>query len=476
MNSSHRTAVVVGAGISGLSCAYRLKASGVDVLLLERGTGVGGVIRSELIDGFLIERGPNSSQGTEELLRLVDELGISQDLIEGDPKAPAYVCFGGRLHVVPSNPRSFLASKLLSATGKIRLLAEPLIPARRDSSEESVYSFARRRIGRQAAERLVAPFVSGIFAGDASRLSVQAAFPKLAALEATYGGLIKGSLAKAREARRGNQQEEAAIKASPARRRLVSFKTGMAHLPATLARSLGEDLMTGVEDCRVVYSPSGNDSAAEISGIEFTRGGNREKLTADNLIIATPAEAAASLVEPLSEELCRLLGEIPYAKLAIVHLSYDEASIKRRLDGFGFLVAPGEALSILGCVWNSSLFVGRAPRGSALLTVFVGGARNPSLVDLPDGDLTEMVHADLRRVLSIDGDPKLVAVTRYERAIPQYTLGHARRVERIDRLVRSIGGLRLIGNYLHGVSTGDCIKEGERVAREIAGEGGATAG
>jgi oxygen-dependent protoporphyrinogen oxidase len=470
MSSYHRTAVVIGAGISGLACAFRLKQLGADVLLLERGAGVGGVIRSELIDECLIERGPNSSQGTEELLSLVEELGISQDLIEGDPKARAYVCFGGRLHAVPSDPRSFLASKLLSTTGKLRLLAEPLIPARRDNSEESVYSFARRRIGRQAAERLVAPFVSGIFAGDAGKLSVQAAFPKLAALEATYGSLIKGSFAKAREARRGKQQAEAGVKASPARRRLVSFTAGMAHLPATLARSVGEELMTGVEDCRLVSSPSGNDSPPMIRGIEFTRGGNREKLTTENLIIATPAGAAALLVGSLSEELSRLLAEIPYAKLAIVHLSYDEASIKHPLDGFGFLVAPGEALSILGCVWNSSLFSGRAPRGSALVTVFVGGARNPSLVDLPDSELAEIVHADLRRILSISGDPKLLAVTRYERAIPQYTLGHASRVERIDKLARSIGGLRLVGNYLHGVSTGDCIKEAERVAREVAGE------
>jgi oxygen-dependent protoporphyrinogen oxidase len=243
----------------------------------------------------------------------------------------------------------------------------------------------------------------------------------------------------------------------------------MAHLPVTLARSLGEDLISGVDDCRLISTPSGDDSSLAIAGIEFTRGGNRERLTADNVIVATPAGAAASLLAPLSEELRRLLAEIPYAKLAIVHLSYDEASFKRPLDGFGFLVAPGEALSILGCVWNSSLFPGRAPRGSALVTVFIGGARNPSLADLPDAELTETVHADLRRVLSVSGEPKLLAVTRYERAIPQYTLGHAARVSRIEQLSGSISGLRLAGNYLHGVSTGDCIKEAERVARAVAG-------
>ncbi|HWP42486.1 MAG TPA: protoporphyrinogen oxidase, partial [Blastocatellia bacterium] len=183
MRDSHRDAVVVGAGLAGLVCAHRLKRLGLDVALLEESHRAGGVIQSERIDGHLIERGPNSSQGTEELMALVEELGIMDQLAEGDPKAPAYVYFNRQLLAVPAGPGAFLKSRLLSARGKLRILAEPMVPVRVSDEEESVASFARRRIGSEAAERLVKPFVSGIYAGDAERLSVQAAFPRLANLE-----------------------------------------------------------------------------------------------------------------------------------------------------------------------------------------------------------------------------------------------------------------------------------------------------
>ena len=173
MKNSHRDVVVIGAGLAGLVCAYRLKSLGLDVAVLENSGRVGGVIQSERIDGYLIERGPNSSQGTEELMAIVEELGIMEHVAEGDPKAPAYVFFNRQLHAVPAGPGAFIKSKLLSARGKLRILAEPAVPVRRSDKEESVASFARRRIGSEAAERMVKPFVSGIYAGDAERLSVR---------------------------------------------------------------------------------------------------------------------------------------------------------------------------------------------------------------------------------------------------------------------------------------------------------------
>src|SRR5437763_11294832 len=179
METSHKQVVIIGAGIAGLVCAYRLKVLGVDVLLIESSNRVGGVMQTEIVDGYLIERGPNSSQGTEELMALIEELGLMSDLAEGDPKAPAYVYVKGQLHAVPAGAGAFIKSKLLSATGKLRIFAEPFIGRRRTGEEESIFSFARRRIGREAAERMVAPFVSGIYAGDAEKISVQAAFPRL---------------------------------------------------------------------------------------------------------------------------------------------------------------------------------------------------------------------------------------------------------------------------------------------------------
>ncbi|MEK6405371.1 MAG: protoporphyrinogen oxidase [Acidobacteriota bacterium] len=467
---NRRAVVVIGAGISGLLCAYRLKTLGVDVSLIEKSDRVGGVIQSESIEGFLVERGPNSSQGTEELLTLVEELGISGELVEGDPKAPAYVLFDGRLHSVPSGPGAFIKSGLLSLRGKLRIFKEPLVPARRSDSEESVASFARRRIGNEAADRLVAPFVSGIYAGDAEQLSVQAAFPRLANLESSYGGLFRGMFANAREARRAKKAASAVLeKAAPARKRLCSFRNGMAVLPKTLASKLGEDLLTECEELRISRCGSRNEAQSQSSGftVEFERAGDRHQLTCERIVIAAPANAAAKLVRAISDQLSGLLEEVTYPPLAIVSLAYDASTISTPLDGFGFLVPPGERMNILGCVWNSSLFEGRAPAGKALVTVFIGGARNPEIAQLGDAELVSTAHGELRKVLGISGDPRVVALTRYERSIPQYNLGHFARVQQIETLLGELPGLRLIGNYLHGVSTGDCIKEADHVARDL---------
>jgi oxygen-dependent protoporphyrinogen oxidase len=470
---NHRAVVVIGAGISGLVCAYRLKTLGVDVALIEKSDRVGGVIQSERMEGFLIERGPNSSQGTEELVALVDELGIMDELVEGDPKAPAYVYFNKQLHSVPSGPGAFVKTGLLSLTGKLRIFKEPFVPVRRSDSEESVGSFARRRIGREAAERMVAPFVSGIYAGDAEQLSVQAAFPRLANLETGYGGLFRGMLAKAREARRARKAASAVLdKAAPARRRLCSFRDGMAVLPRTLASSLSEDLLTECESLRIADCGSGIDGQPQSPRftVEFERAGDKHQLACDQIVIATPATAAEKLIRAISDQLADLLDQITYPPLAIVSLAYDESAISTPLNGFGFLVPPGERMNILGCVWNSSLFKARAPEGKALVTVFIGGARNPEIVRLADAELVSSAHEELQKVLGISGEPTVVGITRYERSIPQYNLGHFARVQEIERLVDGVPGLRLIGNYLHGVSTGDCIKEAERVARELKQE------
>lgn len=478
--SNHHSVIVIGAGISGLVCAYRLKALGVDVLLIEKSDRAGGVIQSERIDGFLIERGPNSSQGTEDLMTLVEELGIAGDLAEGDPKAPAYVYFAGKLHAVPSGAGAFVTSKLLSLAGKLRIAGEPFVGPRREGTEESVAAFARRRIGSEAADRLVAPFVSGIFAGDADRVSVQAAFPRLANLETSYGGLFKGMYAKAREARRTRKSAGSVLeRAAPTRRRAVSFRQGMAFLPDTLARRLGEDLVTGCSQIRLLMTDRGSSSKQDAPGgqtstatsgsdVEFERDGARVRLTCDRVIIATPARAAGALVANLSADLSRLLNEIEYPPLAILSVAYQQSSIKTPLSGFGFLAAPGEGLNILGCVWNSSLFEGRAPEGQVLLTMFIGGARNPGAARLPEAELVSIAHSELQHVLGISSEPRLVAITRFERSIPQYNLGHAERVHEIEKLLTGMRGLSLIGNYLHGVSTGDCIKEADRVAREVA--------
>jgi len=257
-------------------------------------------------------------------------------------------------------------------------------------------------------------------------------------------------------------------KAAPTRRRLCSFRSGMGFLPATLASRIGEDLIAGCGELRLADSGSRSDTQSPSFVIEFERGGDQHQLTCDKIVIAAPAGATAELVRGVSDRLSGLLGEITYPRLAILSLAYDESSIATPLDGFGFLVPPGEQMNILGCVWNSSLFKDRAPDGKALVTVFIGGARNPDIVQRADDDLLSIAHRELQQVLGISNEPTLVAITRYERAIPQYNLGHYARVQEIESILDGLSGLRLIGNYLHGVSTGDCIKEADRVARALA--------
>jgi oxygen-dependent protoporphyrinogen oxidase len=272
-------------------------------------------------------------------------------------------------------------------------------------------------------------------------------------------------LAKAGEARRAKKDASAVLtKAAPTPRRLCSFRNGMAALPKALASSLGDNLLTGCDDLEL--QP---DTAEPGFKLSFKHDGDQHHISCDRLIIATPATTAASLTAPLSTELSQLLNEVEYPPLSIVCVAYDDSAIGSDLRGFGFLVPPSEGLKILGCVWNSSLFAGRAPKGKALLTVFVGGARNPDAARASDADLRSTVYRELRRVLGISSEPQVIAITRYEKSIPQYNIGHFARVTRIDEMVRGLGNFSLIGNYLHGVSTGDCIKQADHVAKEIAG-------
>ena len=454
MSSEQTGVVVVGAGISGLACAYRLKSLGIDVTLLEKEKHPGGVMRSERIGEYLIELGPNSSPGSEDLLALVDEIGIEEDLVEGDPKAPAFVCYKRQLFAVPMGAGDFIRSKLLSPAGKFRIMGDLFIPANRADEEESVFSFAARRIGMQAAERMVAPFVAGVYAGDSRNLSVQAAFPRLVNLEKKYGGLFKGSIAKAIQSRR------ATISTGPTRKRLISFKEGMGHLPQALASRLGEAMIYDCSDLEISYRNPGVH-------LKFLHAGEIREINCNHIVISTPSDTAATLIRKQDESLADLVGEIYYPPLSVLYLAYERGAVKNPLDGFGFLGVPSDKLDVLGCLYNSSLFSGRTPKGQVLLTVFVGGAISPEKALIEDTELVKMTHDELTGILGISNEPEVIAITRYDRAIPQYAMGHLKRVHDIEARLDGMPWLSIAGNYTHGVSTGDCIKEADRVARRI---------
>lgn len=466
--------IIIGAGISGLSAAYYLKHAGRNVLLLESSDHVGGVIQSFDADGFLLERGPNSLRGTHEFLDLVDELKLKDELVTANPKAPAYVYFQQALHPVPMSPLALINTKLLSTKAKWRLLREPFIAVRRDTTEETLASFVRRRLGNEVLERLVAPFVSGVYAGDPEHLSVQASFARLAELEASSGSIFKGAIRAARAARANKDRPGRSLRPY----RLCGFQDGLQTLTNALATALGDCLVT---EARV-------HSVSQSSGLKWEIGDKRAKSPISNLnfeityehhqqlqtvetaslILATPSFAAAQLLTELAPELAALLAEIPYTALVAVPLAYRVSQIARHLDGFGFLAPRGQGLRTLGSIWNSSLFANRAPDGFVLTNNFIGGETDREAIQLSDEELIQIVHGDLQRVLGITGEPHRLPITRWQRAIPQYNLGHAARVATIEAVLTRRPGLWLAGNYLHGVALGDCLKGGKEIAEQVA--------
>ncbi|MEP7343147.1 MAG: protoporphyrinogen oxidase [Acidobacteriota bacterium] len=448
--------IIIGAGISGLVAAYRLKKRGCNILLIESSARVGGVIESSEVEGFLLEAGPNSFRGTHELLDLVDELGLTDELVTADPRAPAYVYSNGELHAVPMSPPALIKTRLLSTSAKLRLLREPFIK-RRNPAEESIASFVRRRLGNEVLEKLVAPFLSGVYAGNPEELSVQACFPKLAEFEADAGSILRGGL----KAMRASRKQGEAPKRSLRPYRLCSFRQGLGELPKKLAQNLGDSLLAEARVTAIRKSSDGFEIHAE-------HGGENKRFDCQTLIVAAPAFAAAGLVETIAPGVAELLAGISYASIASVPLAYRAEQVARELDGFGFLAPREEGLRTLGSIWNSSLFAGRTPEGWVVTTNFIGGATDPEAVGLNDEELIRTVHNDLSKVLKIAGIPRRLPIQRWPRAIPQYNIGHAERVAKLETALQQHRGLWIVGNYLHGVSLGDCVKDADNRAGKTA--------
>lgn len=432
------TTAVVGAGLSGLVRARSLVARGEDVVVLEESERAGGVVRSERHDGYLLELGPNTVRPTPEIWALVEELGLAGEVLLADARLPRYVDFGGRLHALPMSPGAFLRTALLSARGKLGVLREPFV-RRGDSSKESVRSFFSRRFGPEVADRLVEPFVSGIWAGTSNELSAAHAFPDLVRAEAESGSVIRGGVATLSRRER----------AEGSRRGLLSFVSGLGALPRRLAEELGPRVRfrTRVESIRR-------------RGNGWLLGAGGEEIEADAVCLATPARDAARLLENLDTEAAAALESVPHPSLVVLHVGL-RGPIPRR--GFGYLVVPQPGRRILGAVWSSNLFPGRAPDGDSLLTVFLGGARDPSAIDLSDADLLAAASRDLDAALGLRTALAPIRVTRYPRAIPQYDLRHGERLARLARAEGALPGLTLLGNFRGGVSVGDVVRNARTV-------------
>jgi oxygen-dependent protoporphyrinogen oxidase len=462
-------AVVVGGGIAGLTAAYRLRrlaahvGSRIDVVLIESSRRTGGIIETVIREGCTVERGPDSMITEKPWgVRLCGELGIGDAVLATNPvHRRSFIARGDRLHSVPdgfhlmapSKLMPFALSSILSAGGKMRVAMEPFVRARRDAGDESLASFVRRRLGAEVLERIAQPMVGGIYTADPERLSLLATLPRFLHMERDHGSVTRGLAAAAKHAASG-----VATASGPRYGLFVSLDEGMEQLARTLVAKLPADAVRLGVAARSVVAESGRWH------VETTAG----RMEADAVCIATPARAAAALLERQAPSIARELVAIESASTAIVNLAYTRSQIRHALDGFGFVVPAVERRTTLACTFSSVKFPGRAPDGVALLRAFVGGALFPAKLGLDDARLVAEVRADLSDLLGAHGDPQWTLVTRYRESMPQYYVGHLDRVGRIEAALEELPGLALAGNAYRGTGIPDCIHSGEEAADRLA--------
>jgi oxygen-dependent protoporphyrinogen oxidase len=447
--------IVVGAGMSGLATAFGLARHGMAVEVFEAAARAGGAIGTVRRDGALYETGPNSALDTTPLIgELIAAAGIEAERVGASEIADTrFVVKDARPVPLPMSPGAFLATTLFSFGAKARLAIEPFIARQPEGEEETIARFVRRRMGREFLDYAIEPFVAGIYAGDPERLSVPAAFPKLHALESRYGSLIVGAILGARERRKRAETAKNTAKS-------FSFVNGMQTLTDALSRGVGQ-VTLGARAVSMEHAPDGSFAVTfEKDGIRFVR-------AARAVVLAVPAHEAARLVASLAPDASAALGEIEYPPVTVVASAYRREDVAHPLDGFGFLAPRVEGRAVLGTLFSSSMFDGRAPAGTVLLTTFVGGRRNPQLALAGDEEIVAKVAAEHRALLGA-GKPALWnALARWPRAIPQYELGHLGRMRRIAEAEKALPGLRFCANYRGGVSVGDCIASAAATADSL---------
>lgn len=447
---------VIGAGISGLSAAHFLKREGADVTVLEKNQVPGGTIGTRIIDGYLVENGPNSTSETNFVIdELLSDLSISDEKVYADESSKyRFILRNGKLHALPSGPGSFISTRLWTAGGKLRLFAEPFIG--RAAYEESIADFVTRRLGGEFLDYAINPFVAGVYAGNPSDLSVRAAFPKLYALEEKYGGLLKGTFKGARDRKKRGTKARASAK-------LFAFRSGMGILTETIGKELGSAMKYGaaVESVR---------KAGAQFAVNYSMGGKLDSDAFDAVVLSTPAFAAAEIVKSWLPELASELAKIKYPPVAVAVLGYRREQVKIDLKGFGFLVPEVEGRKILGTIWSSSIFPNRAPEGFVELTTFIGGSRQPKLVGLQNEEIAKIAHEENAALMKIEGIPAFRAVSKWERAIPQYNIGHLAIIDAVNHVESIHSGFHVCCNYKDGISVADCIANGKKTAESVLKE------
>lgn len=477
--------VIVGGGIGGLTTALHLTdragelSEELELVVLEASSKPGGNIRTDRVDGFTIEKGPNGYlDNVPTTPALVRRLGLEDAVQKADASAANRFLYRNReLHLLPSGPRDFIKSKILSIPGRMRVFLEPFARSRPRGVDETIFGFGSRRIGKEATSVLIDAMVSGVFAGDVTRLSLAASFPKMAAMEEEHGGLVRAMVAGMRkkkaarkdaEARRarGEDVEEDTRPGGPAGPggTLTSFKDGLDTLPKAAAAELGDRIRFQVEVTSL-------ESMAEDSGEDgkpwLLRTADGQEILADAVVVAVPSPRAAPLLQGVDPELAGTVDRIQTAGLAVVAVALDAEAMGGAPDGFGFLVPRGMGPRILGCLWDSSVFPGRAPENKVLLRAMIGGAHDPDALNHSDEELVRWVLDDLRITMGLETEPLFTRVYRWPLGIGQYTVGHLDRIDTIHQRLAARPGLWMAGSSFYGISMNACIEKAGEQAGEI---------
>ena len=442
---------VIGGGIAGLSAAYELERRGLDVRLLEASARLGGVIRTERIDDWVIDAGPDSLLAQKPAaVQLCGELGIGDRLISTQLPRTAYVLRNGRLR--PLAAGSFLGfpvglgalarSSLFSWPAKLRMACEVVVPPS-SGGDESIASFMRRRFGREALDYLGEPLLAGIHAGDAERLSMKALFPRVVEAERRAGSVLRSLRS---------------LKVAP------SPKGAFVSLPGGLGELV--DALSGALRPGTVRLSSA--VAALRRAGAFAIDSQHASVRARAVIVCVPGYAAAGMLRALDTPLAAFCDAAPYASTATVAFGYRREQVRHPLDGSGFVVPRVEQNPLLASTWVTSKWAGRAPDGHVLLRGFLGGGRDPSRLDQSDDDLVRVAQDALADTLGIEGDPVLTRLSRYPRQSPQYEVGHLKRVASIDARLSRVPGLFLAGSGFRAIGIPDCIADGREAAARAA--------
>jgi oxygen-dependent protoporphyrinogen oxidase len=467
---------VIGAGISGLACAFRLRQLGIPVLILEASAQAGGVISTVRRNGFVFEAGPQCPRFPKSVWTLIRELGLQDEFVAGDSRAKRYILRNGKLHRAPFSAGGLLTTSLVGLKSKYSLLSEVFRRSHPPAREESLAEFVDRKFGAEVLDYLVDPFISTIFFGDPHKMGMHSAFPALVEWEQSRGSVVRGALRAYRAKRDGRMKSPAEslsandsnpkhgdLHVTDALPSLGSFKGGMGTLVERLAEKLRDGLQFGAS-VKSITARNRDDQGKPIWRIRLSSG---DEIHADAIVVATPAYAAAPLLVESMPRLSSLLAGIEHAPMDVVSSAFDRKQVRHPLDGFGFMVPRQEELHTICTFWNSSLFPAHARNGTVVITSFAARGGDGNLNEMPDDLLAQQVEAENASVLGITGAPIDRMVWKYSRALPQYNVGHAQRVKEIREALSQLPGLLLAGNYLAGRSIGDCVDTGFRAADQL---------